>query len=111
MVDAVTGEWKSSLKYDAPTINLPDLSSLSWKYLDNLPEVQSSYDDSAWTVADHTTSNNSVYALRTPTSLFGPDYGYNTGVLIFRGHFRAQGDESSFYLNSQGGSAFGSSVW
>jgi hypothetical protein len=45
--DPVTGEWSSTLEYAAPTINLPDLSTLDWKYLDDLPEIQSSYDDSA----------------------------------------------------------------
>ncbi|KAH8594370.1 glycoside hydrolase superfamily [Bisporella sp. PMI_857] len=109
--DSITGEWTSTLSYDEPRIALPDLSALSWKYVDDLPEIQSSYDDSAWTVADHQTSNNPVYALKTPTSLFASDYGYHTGVLIYRGRFVANGNESSFYLNSQGGSGFGSSVW
>jgi hypothetical protein len=108
--DSVTGDWSSTLEYTAPTINLPDLSTLDWKYLDDLPEVQSSYDDSAWTIASYTTSNN-PYKLQTPTSLFGSDYGYNTGVLIYRGHFVANGNEVSFYVNTQGGSAYGSSVW
>lgn len=107
----VTGEWSSTLKYNAPKLSLPDLSSLSWKYVDNLPEIQRSYDDSAWTAADHKTSNNTVFPLKTPTSLFGSDYGYNTGVLIFRGRFTATGSESSLYLSTQGGSAFGSSVF
>jgi hypothetical protein len=109
--DPVTGEWSSTLTYKAPKISLPDLSSIPWKYVDNLPEIQSSYDDSAWTVADHTTSNNTLYSLQTPTSLWGPDYGYNTGVLIFRGWFTAQGNESSLALSTIGGSAFGSSVY
>lgn len=109
--DPVTGEWSSTLKYNAPDLNLPDLSSLSWKYVDNLPEIQPSYDDSAWTATNHTTSNNSVFSLETPTSLFGSDYGYNAGVLIFRGWFTAQGTESSLSLTTQGGSAFGSSVF
>jgi hypothetical protein len=109
--DPVTGEWSSTLRYNPPEINLPDLSSLSWKYLDDLPEIQSSYDDSAWTLADHATSNNTIYSLQTPTSLFASDYGYNTGVLIFRGWFVADGSESTLYLNTQGGTGFGSSVF
>jgi hypothetical protein len=110
-IDPVTGDWSSTLQYTAPKIDLPDLSTLSWKYLDNLPEIQPSYDDSAWTAANHATSNNSVFALETPTSLFGSDYGYNTGVLIFRGHFVATGSESTFNVYTQGGSAYGSSAW
>jgi hypothetical protein len=109
-IDPVTGEWSSTLEYTAPTINLPDLSTLDWKYLDDLPEIQSSYDDSAWTNADLTTSNNPTL-LETPTSLYGSDYGYNVGVLVFRGHFVANGQESSFWVYTQGGSAYGTSAW
>jgi beta-galactosidase GanA len=109
--DPITGEWSSTLPYTAPVISLPDLSTLDWKYVDNLPEVSSSYDDSAWTNADHPTSNNTVFSLLTPTSLFSCDYGYNTGVLIYRGHFTANGQETTLNIETQGGSAFGSSVW
>ena len=108
--DPTTGEWSSTLPYTPPVINLPDLSTLDWKFLDNLPEIEPTYDDSKWTVASHTTSVN-PYALKTPTSLFSCDYGYNTGVLIYRGHFTAFGNESSIYLSTEGGSAYGSSVW
>jgi hypothetical protein len=110
-VDPVTGDWSSTLQYTAPKISLPDLSSLAWKYVDDLPEIQPSYDDSAWTKADHKTSNNSVFALETPTSLFGSDYGYNTGVLIYRGHFVATGNETRLTTWTQGGSAYGTSAW
>lgn len=109
-VDAVTGEWTSTLQYTTPKVDLPDLSSLDWKYVDNLPEIKSTYDDSVWTKADHTTSNN-PYKLRTPTSLFSSDYGYHTGVLLYRGHFTATGVERTLALQTQGGSAFGSSVF
>lgn len=109
-VDHITGDWSSELKYIDPKIELPDLSSLTWKYIDNLPEVQLSYDDSSWTKADHASSNNSV-SLNTPMSLYGSDYGYHTGVLIFRGHFVASGDETTLDIRTQGGSAFGTSAW
>lgn len=109
--DSATGDWSSTLEYPVPKIKLPNLSKLDWKYLDNLPEIQPSYDDSAWTHADHATSDNSLVALQTPTSLYGSDYGYNTGVLIYRGKFTATGKESTFSVQTQGGSAYGSSVW
>lgn len=108
--DSVTGELSSTLEYASPKLKVPELSKLDWKYLDNLPEIQASYDDSAWTPASHTESNN-PYTLKTPTSLFSSDYGYHTGVLIYRGHFVAKGGESTFKIETQGGSAFGSSVW
>lgn len=109
-VDPVTGDWISSLTYTKPIIKLPDLSTLPWKTLDDLPEIQTSYDDSVWVAADHKISNN-PYPLLTPTSLFASDYGFHAGALIYRGHFTATGNESNFYLHSQGGGAFGSSVW
>jgi hypothetical protein len=109
--DRATGDWESTLDYVVPKISLPDLSKLDWKYLDNLPEIQPSYDDSAWTRANHITTNNSITPLQTPTSLYGSDYGYNTGVLIYRGKFLASGNESTFTVETQGGSAYGSSAW
>lgn len=81
-VDPVTGEWSSTLQYTSPKIALPDLSSLSWKTIDDLPEIKATYDDSAWTAASHNTSNN-PFKLQTPTSLFSSDYGYHTGVLMY----------------------------
>jgi hypothetical protein len=109
-IDPVTGDWSSTLHYNTPKFTLPDLSRLTWKYIDNLPEITTSYDDSAWTVANLKSSNN-PFTLQTPTSLFGSDYGYNTGVLIYRGHFVATGQESIFELYTQGGTAYGTTVF
>lgn len=94
-----------------PDISVPSLADVDWKYIDSLPEVQSGYDDSEWPDADLTYSNNTNYNLSTPTSLFGADYGFSTGVLLYRGHFTANGDETDLFLETQGGSAFGTSVW
>lgn len=94
-----------------PDISVPSLADLDWKYIDSLPEVQPGYDDSAWPRADLAYSNNTRYNLSTPTSLFGADYGFSTGVLVYRGHFTATGQETELFLETQGGSAFGTSVW
>ncbi|KAF3021271.1 hypothetical protein E8E15_006457 [Penicillium rubens] len=104
------GIWSSSVAYNAPKVELPTLKSLKWKSIDTLPEVETSYDDSAWVSADQATKN-SLFKLKTPTSLFASDYGFHTGTLLFRGHFVATGDEKTFFVQTQGGSAFGSSVW
>jgi len=105
------GIWSTSIKYAAPKINLPSLKDLKWKSLDSLVEIQNSYDDSCWTVANHSYTNNSVNPLNTPASLYSSDYGFHTGTLIYRGHFVANGRENTFFVRTQGGTAFGSSVW
>lgn len=106
------GIWSTSVKYTAPKLDIPSLKDLKWKSLDTLPEIQDSYDDSLWTVANHQSTNNSIGSpLKTPTSLYGSDYGFHTGYLIYRGHFVANGDEKTFFVETQGGTAFGSSVW
>lgn len=98
-------------EYVAPSVDLPDLSQATWKYIDSLPEIQSTYDDSPWTDCNHTTSTNDQVKLMTPTSLFAADYGYHTGSLLYRGHFTANGQESSVFLNVSGGLTFATSVF
>jgi hypothetical protein len=105
------GTITSTLTYSTPDIKVPSLSSLSWKYLDTLPELSSTYSDADWTAADLKSTYNSLRPLDTPTSLYSSDYGYHTGTLLYRGHFTATGTEKSLYLSTQGGSAFGSSAW
>lgn len=105
------GIWSTSVHYAAPKTQLPSLKSLKWKSIDTLPEIQNSYDDSAWTAANHAYTNNSVNPIKTPTSLYSSDYGFHTGTLIYRGHFVANGKEKTFFVHTQGGTAFGSSVW
>lgn len=106
-----TGSVAATLQYTPPSISLPDLSSVSWKTLDTLPEITTDYDDSAWTAADLTTTANTLRNLTTPTSLYGGDYGYHYGTLLFRGHFTATGSESSLSLSAQGGFASGFTVF
>jgi hypothetical protein len=106
----VIGEWTSTLEYSAPALNLSNLADPAWKYVDGLPEIQPGYNDSLWTVANLTSTNNPSQ-LQTPTSLYGSDYGYNTEALIYHGRFTTIGAESSFYVATQAGSGFGSSVW
>lgn len=100
----------NTVTFTPPQISIPSLGSLTWKFIDNLPELQSNYDDSAWTAATNTNSSN-PRRLTTPTSLYASDYGYNTGSLIYRGRFTTSGNESSFSITTQGGSAFGHSVF
>ena len=101
----------ASITYTYPGFKLPSLTNLGWKYIDSLPEIQPVYDDSAWTSADVKMSNNTVQNQTTPTSLFASDYGYNTGNLLYRGHFTATGQEATLSIRTQGGTAYGASVW
>lgn len=105
------GFLSGQVSFSPPKIQVPDLESLKWRSIDALPELQSGYDDSAWTNADHTKTNNTYWDLTTPTVLWGAEYGYNTGSLIFRGHFAATGNETVMHLNVSGGSAFAFSAW
>lgn len=97
--------------YEVPKLDLPDLKDLDWSSIDSLPELSSNYDDSKWMPASNPSSDNSYQRLRTPTSLFASDYGFNAGVLVYRGHFVAKGTEDSFKIHTQGGSAYGHSIW
>jgi hypothetical protein len=105
------GVVSAALDYPKPKFAVPLLSELEWKYVDSLPEIQPGYNDSAWKVADLKKTYNSLRPLNTPVSLYSSDYGFHTGTLLYRGTFTATGNEATFYLRTQGGSAFGSSAW
>ena len=105
------GIWSATIEYQEPQLKLPDLENADWKYIDSLPEIQNSYDDSEWPLANLTNTANTQNPLNTPTSLYGADYGFNTGDLIYRGRFTANGNETTLKLHTQGGSAFGTSIW
>ncbi|KAH7102269.1 glycoside hydrolase superfamily [Auriculariales sp. MPI-PUGE-AT-0066] len=93
-----------------PPVTLPDLSTLAWKSADSLPEITSAYDDSKWTVANQTETVNPNKPT-TPTILYGHNYGFHTGNLLWRGHFEATGSETAFVTDVWGGLAFGYTVW
>lgn len=106
------GSWSVSIPYDRPDIRLPSLGDLNWMYIDSLPEIQPTYDDSAWPAADRAMTNNTVVQpFLTPVSLYGSDYGFHTGALIYRGHFTAQGTETKISITTQGGDAYASAAW
>lgn len=107
----MNGILSGTVEYIPPTFHLPKLSTLTWKYIDSLPELSPTYDDTPWPSANHTTSNNTVFPLLTPVSLFGSDYGFHTGTLLFRGHFLATGTEKTLHLRIQGGTAYGVSTY
>lgn len=105
------GVISGDVTYTCPNFTLPTLTDLEWKYIDSLPEIQPTYDDSAWTSADVSKSNNTVQDQKIPTSLFSSDYGYHTGNVLYRGHFVASGTETTFFVKTQGGTAYAASIW
>lgn len=106
-----SGVVTANVEYIVPEFVIPDLSTIGWKTIDSLPEISAGYDDTLWTDASLTYTNNTIRNLTTPTSLYSSDYGYHYGNLIYRGHFVASGNESSIYIQSEGGYAFGVSAW
>jgi len=104
------GRLQATVNYKTASIILPDFSLQEWKYLDSLPEISPDYDDSLWTPLSNSATNNTMN-LTTPTSMYASDYGYHSGSLIYRGHFTADGNESTFFMNATGGVAFGYSIW
>ncbi|KAL2816018.1 beta-galactosidase [Aspergillus cavernicola] len=79
------------------------------RYINSLPELDATY-DSDWTHCNLTQSNN-PRSLSTTTSLYASDYSYHAGSLLYRGTFTATSSESSIYLLTEGGFAYGHSVW
>ncbi|KAL9034838.1 MAG: hypothetical protein Q9214_006861, partial [Letrouitia sp. 1 TL-2023] len=104
------GVMSGVVDFKPPNFALPYFVGLEWRYIDSLPELLPSYDDSEWLDADLVTTSN-PNNLSTPTSLYGSDYGFYTGNLIFRGHFTASGTEETLMLRVQGGEGFGFSVF
>lgn len=91
-------------------ISVPKLTG--WMYHDSLPEIQSSFDDSSWVTANHTTTNipwKPYYG--DEGVLYGCDYGFCENVVLWRGHFHATGKEETVDLSINGGEAFAASVW
>ncbi|KAJ3972272.1 glycoside hydrolase family 35 protein [Lentinula raphanica] len=95
---------------DTQNITIPVLSG--WKFNNSLPEILSGFDDSSWTVANHTTTN-----IPFPMNYgdgritYGCDYGFCENIVLWRGHFNGTGAETSANLSINGGVAFAASVW
>jgi hypothetical protein len=101
----------ANVTHNEPKFTLPDLKNLQWYYTDSLPEIQPGYSDTAWTKADYPKTDNTLRNITTPTSLYGSEYGFHTGALVYRGQFRAIGNETTLYLQTSGGSAFAMSAF
>lgn len=89
------------------TVTLPALTQ--WKSNNSLPEISPLYDDSRWTVCNKTTTLSPVHPLTLPV-LFSSDYGFYTGIKVYRGYFNNL-NSTSITLTCSGGLAFGFNVW
>lgn len=66
------------------TIVLPVLSD--WLMADSLPERSQDYNDSSWVSCNKSSTMAPVAPLTLPV-LYSSEYGYYTGVKIYRGYF------------------------
>ncbi|ESK82299.1 glycoside hydrolase family 35 protein [Moniliophthora roreri MCA 2997] len=90
-------------------ITVPELDG--WKYHDSLPEIGDEFGDSQWAVANHTGTNVPFKMwYGDGRVLYGWDYGYCEGAVIWRGHFNATGAEKSMNLSINGGQGFAATV-
>ncbi|KIX93286.1 uncharacterized protein Z520_10929 [Fonsecaea multimorphosa CBS 102226] len=105
------GKLESMINFVEPSLSLPSLADQTWWSISSLPELSDLYSDAAWTECTHTYTTNPLLNLSTPTSLYASDYGFHTSSLLYRGHFTAEGTETSFFANISGGWAFGHSAW
>jgi hypothetical protein len=82
---------------------------------DALPERLPSYDanSQAWVAADKPASQSPNPLVRPGTDvvLFADEYGFHTGVLIWRAEFDSSKGVGGIWVNVQGGTAFGYSLW
>ncbi|KLO05165.1 glycoside hydrolase family 35 protein [Schizopora paradoxa] len=91
-------------------VTIPELTG--WKYADSLPEIQTEFSDASWTLANHTTTNIPDKPLYGDGRvLYGCDYEFCEGIVLWRGHFEGTGKEKSVNFTIDGGEAFAASVW
>jgi hypothetical protein len=99
----------SNTNTNTRTISLPSLIQAEWRVADSLPEIGAGYDDSKWTVCDKTTTNSPTKPLSLPV-LFSSDYGFYTGIKIYRGSFSSKVAKIA-NITVSGGDAFGWNAW
>ncbi|KAJ7058088.1 glycoside hydrolase family 35 protein [Mycena amicta] len=91
------------------SVTVPTLTG--WKFMDSLPEITSTFDDSSWAPANHTTTNTPFKPYYGDGRiLYGCDYGFCENIVLWRGHFTNAG-QTSVNLSINGGQAFAASVW
>jgi beta-galactosidase GanA len=92
----------------SPKVNLPSLTN--WSFQFESPERNPVFDDSSWTTASHTSTNNPNPPGSLPV-LYEDDYGFHHGDVWYRGHFVATGNETGITVDGEGGGNGLYSVW
>lgn len=93
---------------ESRNITLPALTN--WQSADSLPEASPFFDDSAWTVANKTSTQAYIAPYTLPV-LFSSDYGYYVGTKVYRGYFPAASNYTSVAITASGGNGFGWTAW
>jgi beta-galactosidase GanA len=89
-------------------VRLPALTD--WRYTQDVPEADPAFDDSGWTVADKTTTDNPTKPAAPPV-LYTDEYGFHYGDVWYRGHFTGTGSETGVSLTAGTGRAGVWSAW
>ncbi|MHA5051310.1 beta-galactosidase [Streptomyces sp. SD15] len=80
-----------------PSVPLPALGS--WRHRAENPESAADFDDSAWKVANRTSSYSTTPVPAGQPVLFADDYGFHYGDVWYRGHFADAGGAESVSLS------------
>ena len=94
-----------------PEFSVPTLEDRQWQGADSLPEITRDFDDSEWTMANITSSTNPYKPHFGKYVLYGCDYGFCEGHVLWRGYYKPNGNEQGLRLKIRGGQAFSASVW
>ncbi|KAK7017720.1 putative beta-galactosidase A [Favolaschia claudopus] len=106
-IGSLRGEVKFSKAIESAKI--PVLKDLEWKCADSLPELDSSFDDSTWVLANKTTTQRPQQPTGGKFVLYAGEYGFHAGQWVWRGHFN--GNATGVQLSIQGGFSFGYSAF
>jgi beta-galactosidase len=87
-------------------VTFPTLTG--WRYTHDVPEADPAFDDSTWTIAARTTTNNPTKPATLPV-LYTDDYGFHYGDVWYRGHVTGPATGVSFTAGT--GRAGVWSVW
>ncbi|EJD44926.1 hypothetical protein AURDEDRAFT_64886 [Auricularia subglabra TFB-10046 SS5] len=113
------GALSARLKSPKKIWTLPNLEKLDWRYADSLPEIgeldETTQRLSGMVVANHTSTHNPFPPFYgKPWILYGSEYGFHGGNLVWRGtfeHHQGLPAPTALNLSVSGGQFFAASVW